>query len=596
MQTDHGVSDFFASLDLSGCTPEATAATATPAEEVYLLASDDVLAHLRYLPEAFCFVPRGDGQRLDYILKVEGIGHGSFLISFLPVGSAEHVVQVAPLDDVPADLRPSEIACTFTATPVALLTLLAGGAADLRADSLPAMQRFLQSFRFTSYTSFCESRGLTPYVPEGESSQAAALAQARRVGGVLGTALSKGLHSVARASVAASDHARIKLAEVRAASEARAQSGAGGAESPARAAGGEGTAGKGFGRKLSFFRSRAPHSDADPFPAANVTATQGPAGAKPDPAGAPAGVSPMGAPAPPDPNRKWLQGAQGAAAGWLSTAATKARSAVEGARASATNLSPSQSSSPPDDSHKAREAPPDFSFLLPRSATVSGEDSAGAVGVEGGGEAGKEGSEEIGKQADVAQADSTEDAVGGDVVTGHELSGHAPVWDAPGGGQPAGEHASGEQAWAGWGETIEVQGEAAAGGEGVAGAKVSHASVVSGEEEARAAAAEAEAKAAEQARAAAAAAEAKAAEEARAAAAAAKAAGEAKAAAEARAAQEAAAVSQAPEAEAMSEMGAGDASPSAAAVASASCGAPESQEILSGAQLKKADGNGVAFV
>jgi hypothetical protein len=110
--TDPEVSKFIASLDLGCGTSEGTPAappgvTAAPAAETYLLVPDDVLAHLRYLPEAFCFVPRGDGQRFDYILKVDGIPHGSFLISFLPVGPAEHAVQVAPLDDVPADLRPA---------------------------------------------------------------------------------------------------------------------------------------------------------------------------------------------------------------------------------------------------------------------------------------------------------------------------------------------------------------------------------------------------------------------------------------------------------------------------------------------------------
>eukprot|EP00962_Isochrysis_galbana_P000035 scaffold10_cov116-Isochrysis_galbana.AAC.1 len=430
MDTDPAVSNFIASLDLGDGTPEATPAeppdaAAAPAGEVYLLASDDILAHLRYLPEAFCFVPRGDGQRLDYVLKVDGIEHGSFLISFLPVGPAEHVVQVAPLDDVPADMRPTEIACTFTATPVALLTLLAGGAADLRADSLPKMQQFLHCFRFTSYTSFCESRGLTPYTPGGESSQAAAIAQARRVAGKVaeaaGTALSKGLHSVARATVAASDHARAKIAEARAAGEARAHGaspshGATAAPEPPGVAGGDGagTRGRTFGLNLGFFRPRA-HSDADPFPAADVTA--GAVGTRSDAARAPPGISDAppsgigssGAPAALDSTRKWLQGAPGAAAGWLSSAANQAMCAVEAAKASAGGaLAPS----PPDSSHvhgSARTGGTDFSFLLPRSAALPTGDPSGAGGA--------------GSKAGSAQA-------AGDALVGDALVGDALVGDA----------------------------------------------------------------------------------------------------------------------------------------------------------------------
>jgi len=372
------LSVFIASLELgSGRMPPSSPA-ASPArqpenEDVYLLDSADVLAHLRYLSEAFCFVVGGDGQRFNYILEVEGLDRGSYLISFVPVAPTEHIVQVherdtgppclhlartcqrlpdpcfqvAPLEDVPDNQRPSEFACTFTATPASLLTMLAGGAADLRATSLPAMQRFLQAFRFTSYASFCESRGLRPYVVEGASSQVAAMAQARRVArkvaGAAGAALSNSLQSVAKATAAASERARAY---------ATARAAADGSSVP-RAEAGEGA---------SFFRRRtssAAESKVSGEAADGTAAVES--------------------------GKKWLQGAHGAAAGWLASAATKAKAAVESAKAAAATMA--QPTSPNSEQGSSRH--PDFSFLFPRSAAAAmatGGSTAGeaaGVGAEG---------------------------------------------------------------------------------------------------------------------------------------------------------------------------------------------------------------------
>ena len=47
---------------------------------------------------------------------------------------------VTNFDETPEELRPTAFACTVTCTPAAMLTMLAGEAADLSADSFAAMQ------------------------------------------------------------------------------------------------------------------------------------------------------------------------------------------------------------------------------------------------------------------------------------------------------------------------------------------------------------------------------------------------------------------------------------------------------------------------
>ena len=396
MQTAE-LSDFFASLELGGGTdarggdsPEngqgggaEQPERAMQPEHVYLLDSEDILAHLQYLPEAFCFVKDRDGERLDYVLRVDGIERGSYLISFLPIAQMEHVVQVAPLDDVPDELRPSQIACTFMVTPVALLTLLAGGAADLRADSVPQMQQFLQAFRFTSYTAFCQRHGLQPYLLNDASSQEAAIAQVRRVAnkvaGAASSAWSKSLHSVALATVAASDRARAKLIKARLAVEAGGVGDEAGNNATCagmattEATGTSTSSQSGRSRGFGLFRSPDPvqadgvvkntlgdylgtnNHDAMHVNSAKDldTATSSREGQE--------GSSRM------ESTRKWLQGAQGAAAGWFSSTASKALSAVESARTAASGMGPSQgeAASGPDSDV------PDFTFLFPRSARAA---------------------------------------------------------------------------------------------------------------------------------------------------------------------------------------------------------------------------------
>ena len=74
---------------------------------------------------------------------------------------------VTDYDETPEDLRPTAFACTVTCEPASLLTMLAGGAAELSADSFAAMQTFLASFDFTPlhYTEYCARHHLTAYVP-----------------------------------------------------------------------------------------------------------------------------------------------------------------------------------------------------------------------------------------------------------------------------------------------------------------------------------------------------------------------------------------------------------------------------------------------
>ena len=88
---------------------------------------------------------------------------------------------VTDYDETPEPLRPTTFTCTVTCEPAALLTMLAGGAAELSADSFAAMQTFLASFDFTPlhYTEYCARHHLVAYVPP-EHGRGSAWAQRTR--------------------------------------------------------------------------------------------------------------------------------------------------------------------------------------------------------------------------------------------------------------------------------------------------------------------------------------------------------------------------------------------------------------------------------
>ena len=116
----------------------------------FMLDPDDVLAHLQFLPVAFvpsALDPPLVNEARYYLLKVEQVAE--FIITIgSAAGEEEAFVAVSPLEDTPTELRPAYFACRFACTPEALLTLLAGGAADLSASDIAAMQQFLAAFRF----------------------------------------------------------------------------------------------------------------------------------------------------------------------------------------------------------------------------------------------------------------------------------------------------------------------------------------------------------------------------------------------------------------------------------------------------------------
>jgi hypothetical protein len=134
-----------------------------------IMTEEELLAHVLFLQAAFrpdVCVLTGDSF---FLFEVEGTG--GYLVT-VTVATEGGFVHVTPHMDTPEEMRPTEIACTVTCTPGAMLTMLAGGAADLQTSQLPTLQQFLRSFDFAGYGEFCAARHLSPWVPtpaaEGE--------------------------------------------------------------------------------------------------------------------------------------------------------------------------------------------------------------------------------------------------------------------------------------------------------------------------------------------------------------------------------------------------------------------------------------------
>ena len=131
----------------------------------FVLTEDDLLAHVLFLQTAVTAIeppPDSDpAASLAYLFEVEGTG--GFLVTLHP---AEGLAHVSPFADVPEDLKPDALAAMVQCSPVEMLTMLSGGAADLKVlqpTDLPALQRFLRSFDFGRYPAFCESRHLRAF-------------------------------------------------------------------------------------------------------------------------------------------------------------------------------------------------------------------------------------------------------------------------------------------------------------------------------------------------------------------------------------------------------------------------------------------------
>lgn len=137
----------------------------------FVLVADDVLAHMLFLPEAF----RGpsacswEGQRA-YLFDVAGAGQYLVGVDATDAGLGASVLPYDP--DLPAEARPKGgVVCTVLCLPAELLTMLAGGAAELTATDLAALQAFLKAFDFAGYPTFCERRHLRAWPVPKERSQ-----------------------------------------------------------------------------------------------------------------------------------------------------------------------------------------------------------------------------------------------------------------------------------------------------------------------------------------------------------------------------------------------------------------------------------------
>jgi len=141
---------------------------ASRAQPPFVLVADDMLAHLLFLPEAF----RGptacswEGGVRAFLFDVTGAGQ--YLVNVDPSEGGLGVT-VQPFDPaMPSEARPADLACTILCAPVDCLTMLAGGAAELTATNVQALQQFLKAFDFGGYAAFCERRHLRPWVPPKE--------------------------------------------------------------------------------------------------------------------------------------------------------------------------------------------------------------------------------------------------------------------------------------------------------------------------------------------------------------------------------------------------------------------------------------------
>ena len=216
-----------ATADPTPCaaTPAAALCAAAAHHDTFLLHRDDLLAHLQFLCDAHtggaAAAARGAAHVADPPADPPAVGSAcsdptetpaaetpaaetpaaatpasetrAYLLILsvksqqeewryiVTMGGEALPVHVSSFDDTHEEHRPEAFCATFTCTPEAVLTMLAGGPAELRTDDLEAMQRFLREFCFEGYRAFCERKGLTHFTPPPDTkSQPPGIAQMRR--------------------------------------------------------------------------------------------------------------------------------------------------------------------------------------------------------------------------------------------------------------------------------------------------------------------------------------------------------------------------------------------------------------------------------
>lgn len=130
----------------------------------FTLTEDELLAHVMFLQAAYLNHHESEPQAIS-LYKFDVEGTSGFLVT---LNSVDKLAHVCPFADVPETMRPDSLAATVQCTPLQILTMLSGGAADLKlsnASDMPALQSFLRSFDFSGYTAFCEARHIRAFEP-----------------------------------------------------------------------------------------------------------------------------------------------------------------------------------------------------------------------------------------------------------------------------------------------------------------------------------------------------------------------------------------------------------------------------------------------
>lgn len=131
----------------------------------FVLVADDVLAHMLFLPEAFSGpgACSWEGERA-FLFDVVGAGQYLVVVDATEGGLGVAVHLFDP--DLPAAVTPKNgLACIVFCEPAELLTMLAGGSAQLAPTEPAALAGLLGCMQFSGYGAFCERRHLRAWTP-----------------------------------------------------------------------------------------------------------------------------------------------------------------------------------------------------------------------------------------------------------------------------------------------------------------------------------------------------------------------------------------------------------------------------------------------
>ena len=145
---------------------------------------EEVLAHFLFLQDAFVGAANCSfrGERREYLFEVADTG--TYIVTIDAVDDAGQGCTVTPVLDAvdEVDEHGNPIFTCAVMCPVAeLLTMLAGGAAELTTSDLREVQIFLSCFHLEGYAAFCEHHHLGAHAsPSG-----------KKVGGFLGSRVAR---------------------------------------------------------------------------------------------------------------------------------------------------------------------------------------------------------------------------------------------------------------------------------------------------------------------------------------------------------------------------------------------------------------------